>query len=385
MFDECAGNFSHKRLRAVFWLLAVIAFFAAVRWFYITRINGASECRAHWMSGKYGVMVHWLYADPVNVDEVTDAFDLEGFMSDFDRTGAEWLIFPIGQNRGAYAAPSETLRRLAGDKVGLPRRDLVGEIAKAVHGRGKRFIAYLPTEVRGNPVRKLLKWDEQDPRRTEFQKVWTDVIREWSVRYGVLIDGWWLDGYYGKGDFHDAWPEPLDEALWADALRAGNPRAAVAVNSGILEVKHEPEWHIARLTPRAKTLPDYLAGELNYIKDGKCYISPWEDTYWMPESAFAKGTKVLNHVLFAIDGAWGMYWPWAKGMKPPFLETRLEMTDASALQAMESSGETPEPVFSRECLQRFVRDFTAIGGAVTINLGIDRKGRMNPKSLSIIR
>ena len=37
MFDECAGNFSHKRLKAVFWLLAVIAFFAAVRFYYVNR------------------------------------------------------------------------------------------------------------------------------------------------------------------------------------------------------------------------------------------------------------------------------------------------------------------------------------------------------------
>ena len=37
MFDECAGNFSHKRLKAVLWLLAVIAFFAAVRFYYVNR------------------------------------------------------------------------------------------------------------------------------------------------------------------------------------------------------------------------------------------------------------------------------------------------------------------------------------------------------------
>ena len=39
MFDECAGNFSHKRLKAVFWLLAVIAFFAAIRWYYISHLD----------------------------------------------------------------------------------------------------------------------------------------------------------------------------------------------------------------------------------------------------------------------------------------------------------------------------------------------------------
>lgn len=39
MFDECAGNFSHKRLRAVVWLLVVIAFFVIVRQFYVSRLD----------------------------------------------------------------------------------------------------------------------------------------------------------------------------------------------------------------------------------------------------------------------------------------------------------------------------------------------------------
>lgn len=385
MFDECAGNFSHKRLRAVVWLVAVVAFFAIVRMVYIHNLGKVPECRADWMSGNYGVMVHWVFADATNVDELTDAFDIEGFLKDFDSTGAKWLIFPFGQNRGAYAAPSETLRKYCGDEIGLPRRDLMGELAEAMHKRGKSFIAYLPSEARGNPIRGLVKWDENDPHRTEFEKVWTEVIREWALRYGKNLDGWWLDGYYTAEDLHDSWPEDLNEALWAGALRAGNPNCAVAINSGIIEVKHKPEWHIARTRPRAKFLPDYLAGELNYIKDGKCFISPWENTYWMPEGKYVEGTKILNHVLFPLDGAWGMYWPWSKNLKPPFLETRPEMTDAEALKAMEARGETPAPVFERECFRTFIRDFTSVGAAVTVNIGVDRKGRMNPKSLEYFK
>lgn len=39
IFDECAGNFTHKRLKAVLWLVVVVAFFAAIRWYYISRLN----------------------------------------------------------------------------------------------------------------------------------------------------------------------------------------------------------------------------------------------------------------------------------------------------------------------------------------------------------
>lgn len=39
MFDECAGNFSHKRLRAVIWLVVVIVLFTLIRQFYVSRID----------------------------------------------------------------------------------------------------------------------------------------------------------------------------------------------------------------------------------------------------------------------------------------------------------------------------------------------------------
>ena len=43
MFDECAGNFSHKRLRALLWLLAVIVFFAIVRQVSVRRLERAAS------------------------------------------------------------------------------------------------------------------------------------------------------------------------------------------------------------------------------------------------------------------------------------------------------------------------------------------------------
>lgn len=39
MFDECAGNFSHKRLRAVVWLVVVIVLFTLIRKFYVSGID----------------------------------------------------------------------------------------------------------------------------------------------------------------------------------------------------------------------------------------------------------------------------------------------------------------------------------------------------------
>ncbi len=94
-----------------------------------------------WLSGKRGLMVHYLPEFPGN--EQVDSFDLAGFLDDFDRSASDYLIFTLGQNRGFYCAPNEVIDRYAGPGR-CSRRDLFGEIAAALAKRGKRMIAYLP-------------------------------------------------------------------------------------------------------------------------------------------------------------------------------------------------------------------------------------------------
>ncbi len=156
------------------------------------------------MSGKYGLMVHYLIPNLWSIDgiryrnpeAVVDAFDLDVFMGNFDATGAEWLIFTIGQNTGFYCSPNATLDRLAGPGH-CTKRDLLMEIATAVKARGKRFIAYLPCEVYGNKtLHEPLVWDTTPGSlQKEFQQRYTDVIKEWSLRLGRC--GWascWMAG-----------------------------------------------------------------------------------------------------------------------------------------------------------------------------------------------
>ena len=71
--------------------------------------------RADWMRlGSYGVMVHWLAPGPArekgeyihDLNRAVDGFDLDRFVQDFQATGADWLIFTIGQNTSYYASPN---------------------------------------------------------------------------------------------------------------------------------------------------------------------------------------------------------------------------------------------------------------------------------------
>ena len=125
-------------------------------------------------------------------------------MKDFDRSGAEWLIFTIGQNTGTYARPNSVIDSLAG-KGHTPKRDLVLEIAKAVKKRGKRFIAYLPCEIRKNEsLLKGFAWNpELNTDQAEFQRLYLKAVREWAVRFGKNLDGWWFDGCYSNHPIFD--------------------------------------------------------------------------------------------------------------------------------------------------------------------------------------
>jgi len=199
-----------------------------------------SHRRSAWLAdGSYGLMIHYLvYPKGKTLEEIStdlnrlvDQFDLSGFMKQFDASGADWLIFTIGQNSGYYCSPNEYLdRRLPGR---TSRRDLLMEIAREVKKRpGKHFVAYLPSEV-GSPsaaamngLRNVFGWPPTD---STFRKNYCEFIRDYSVKLGKLCDGWWYDGATKIVDVPERFGDFSD---WLAASRAGNPDAVVAFNAG---------------------------------------------------------------------------------------------------------------------------------------------------------
>ena len=87
--------------------------------------------RTAWMSeGTFGLMVHWLAPGPQpefgdhveDNDRAVDAFDLDRFIDEFVSTGADWLMFTIGQNKGYYASPNSVLDRYGAAGTRLAKR-----------------------------------------------------------------------------------------------------------------------------------------------------------------------------------------------------------------------------------------------------------------------
>jgi len=312
--------------------------------------SNSSKHRAGWMPRRsFGVMVHWLAPGPArekgeyihDLNRAVDRFDLEQFIGGFRATGADWLIVTIGQNTSYYASPNAVLDRLAGPGH-CSKRDLVLEIAQRLHKIGKRFIAYLPSEVNApKDLHKPFAWNPKD--QSEFQRRYTSFIREYAVRYGKNLDGWWFDGCYTWDVFPNStynWP------LWFDAARAGNPYAAVAFNDGSFCIG---------ITKPVTPLQDYLSGEVDVLIDGKIRLGRQANApLYLPKSQFAECMACQWHALVPIDCEWMHSGP----------------------------GPMPPPKYSDADLFRFVKSCKAVDGAVTLNIGVYQEGKMAPASVA---
>jgi len=251
--------------------------------------------RAQWLAeGGYGIMVHYLISPPGDSDQerhdafcsTVDGFDLEGFMRQFESTGADWLIFTIGQNTGYYCSPNTFLDREC--PLHTSDRDLALEIARRVHDLGKRFIAYLPSEVYGQTdnVHQAFAWDPAD--QSEFQRRCTEFVRAYAMKFGALLDGWWFDGCYEWDVFPNS---TYDWPLWLNAARAGNPNAIVCFNDGAFCINK-----VKPVTP----LEDYHAGEVHQLVGGRIRLGHDPDSpLYLPDAQYIDG--VQWHALVPVD------------------------------------------------------------------------------------
>lgn len=311
--------------------------------------------RALWMTrGTFGLMVHWLAPGPQpekgeripNLDRTVDAFNVSRFLADFHASGADWLIFTIGQNSGFYAGPNATLDKFVGKPGHCSRRDLVGEIAHGVHAQKKRFIAYLPAEVaaQSHEIHQAFAWNPAD--QSEFQTRYCAFIRDYALRLGKHLDGWWFDGCYTWDVFPNAVRRWSD---WCDAARAGNPDAALAFNDG--------SFCIGETRPPTP-LQDYLSGEVEQLRDGAIRLGRGKDApTHLPQSRFIPGTRCQWHALLPIDCGPDMAW------------------------AHDTPGPMGPPRFSDAELFAFVKRCRAAGGAVTLNVGIYQEGHLGAATL----
>lgn len=297
-----------------------------------------------WMQEKkYGIMVHYLSniqpREQKNFlndwNSMVDYFDVKQFVDEIERMGAGWVIFPFGQNTGYYCSPNSVLEQMVPGSCS--KRDLMYELGVELKKRGIRLIAYLPSEMDSNTeaFREKMGWDIDLEDKSIFQKRYECVIREWAVKMGSLLDGWWFDGCYNsyEKDFlrTQGWSNKrFNYEEWKEAACAGNPQAIIAMCPGAEAMKY------------AFSEQDYLAGEANTLNH-------------VPEGPLIDGMQW--HCLIWLDCKWG-HW--------------------------EQPGEICAPRFTDEEIRTFYNGCKEKRGAVTWNIGIYQDGKLAQKTVEQI-
>jgi len=236
----------------------------------------------------YGVFVHYLAGLQNNPDHVASlgqetawddcvrAFDTERFADTMAEVGAGYVIFTIMQIRREMIAPNATYDRITGYQPGeaCATRDLIEDLYQSLSRRRIPLMLYYTGDgPRADPqAAPAFGWGT--PVTTEFVTKWASVAQEYGERYGEKVAGYWVDGCYPWIGYDD---EKL--ALFAQALKAGNPKRIVAFNRGVDAVVMSYTAH-----------EDYTCGEQNRFFD-------------MPAARWLDGEQW--HVLSYLGTGWG--------------------------------------------------------------------------------
>ncbi len=168
------------------------------------------------------------------VDEV----DVDKLVADLQEMGAGYYFLTLMQGSRYMLAPNAVYDEITGCRPGeaCAERDLPMEIADALAKAGIDFYLYFTGDgpwtdpEAGGRMGYAAPRGPENPVSDAFVRNWTSVLREYAVRYGSRVRGWWIDGMY-DWDVNLYRPHQLE--LYHDAVLAGNPDALVALNNGV--------------------------------------------------------------------------------------------------------------------------------------------------------
>lgn len=200
----------------------------------------------------FGIMVHYLKpvivpeGGPKEWNDAVNSFDVEKFASQAKDAGVGFVMFTLGQNSGYYCSPNSTFDSIVGVKPGelCSNRDLPLDLIGALGKHNIPLILYLP----GNPPvgNKMVCEKFQYPFKNDSatsqynQPILENMIREWSLRYGDGVKGWWFDGLYSWNSIRST---RMDMSLKHNistqtlAAKAGNKQRIVSYNYGFGEIQ----------------------------------------------------------------------------------------------------------------------------------------------------
>ena len=260
--------------------------------------------------------------------DCVDEFDVEAYADSAAAAHAKFAFVTMMQGSRFLAAPNAVYDGYTGYAPGnaTARRDLPAELSAALAARGIRLMLYFTGDGPWEDAQAAagLGWPDAPASRSNvpqlFAERWADVLREYAVRYGAAVGGWWLDGCYPTAFNYT----PAKLRPYFDAVRAGNAGGLLAQNVG---VRHP----ISRYSP----WEDFTCGESN-------------DLVEVPAARFVNGSQW--HTLSFLGEAWA-----AGGVR-----------------------------YNATYLADYVRAVNAVGGVVTVDAQLFRNGSINAAQVAVI-
>ena len=209
-----------------------------------------------WMKGSFGLSFHWTYGISrlgatygSDWNAAVNGFDVTTFADTVQSCGAQHVIFTTAHALQFLPCPCAALDALP-DNDGHDRtasRDLLQDLIDALHQRNIKVIFYYNHSCNGSddttwqPACGYTAVHQAGGTSADMEAFGTNIcniVRELSNRYGKGVDGWWFDSGYSVDDKFAAADNKANNVNgmnfpWADLLaaaRAGNKRAAIAVN-----------------------------------------------------------------------------------------------------------------------------------------------------------
>ena len=286
-------------------------------------------------------------------DECVNEFDVDKFASLMEEVGAGYVIFTMCQGTCFLIAPNRTFDDYTGYKPGeaCSKRDLVEDLYQALHPKGIKLMLYWTGDgpfadvkaVKGLVGRTFnadpdgrFAWDRKVSE--EFVRRWADVAREYSLRYGQKIAGWWVDGCRPCFEY-----DQKKLKILCDSMKVGNPNSIVAMNPG-----QNNEVHAYA------ECEDYTAGETRQFEN-------------LPAGRWIDGKQW--HILSFLGN--------------DFVNPLLQM-GKKKLDSIRGWGR-PGCKYTKQQLSDYVCEVNSKGGVVSIDTMLYRDGSLDRSQLEILK
>jgi len=178
-----------NRVYRIFWLLIISSFSGLIS-------AQDDPTKTDWIfDAKLGVSTHYT-AGWEDIEKMAGLFDAEKIANQLEEAGAGWFLFTLHHQSWAMMAPNQTYDQITGTGKHTAARDIPSDLIRALKPKGVKLMLYLnlrldpasrcPEEVRVN----MGGWPPNDSLIENVARVY----REFSLRYGKNVAGWWVDG-----------------------------------------------------------------------------------------------------------------------------------------------------------------------------------------------